>query len=50
MDHYYPNAAWLALQRDTFDKLYQFKVRRGIPTWEEVFERALNSLSETVDS
>lgn len=50
MDSYYPNSAWLALQRNTFEKLYQFKVREGIPTWEEVFERALSSLSETVDS
>jgi hypothetical protein len=50
MDTYYPNSAWLALQRDTFEKLYQFKVREGIPTWEEAVERALNALSETVRS
>jgi hypothetical protein len=48
MDVYYPNSAWLALQRDTFEKLYQYKVREGIPTWEEALERALSSLSETV--
>jgi hypothetical protein len=48
MDTYYPNSAWLVLQRDTFEKLYQFKVREGIPTWEEALERALNALSETV--
>jgi len=50
MDVYYPNSAWLALQRDTFEKLYQFKVRDGIPTWEEALERALSALSETVRS
>jgi len=50
MDMYYPNSAWLALQRDTFEKLYQYKVREGIPTWEEVLERALNALQETVSS
>src|SRR5580658_11025907 len=50
MDVYYPNSAWLALQRDTFLKLYQFKVREGIPTWEEALERALGALSETVRS
>ena len=50
MDVYYPNSAWLALQRDTFEKLYQYKVREGIPTWEEVLERALNALPETVRS
>jgi hypothetical protein len=50
MDMYYPNSAWLALQRDTFEKLYQYKVREGIPTWEEALERALNALQETVRS
>jgi hypothetical protein len=48
MDVYYPNSAWLALQRDTFEKLYQYKVREGIPTWEEALERALSALPETV--
>jgi Family of unknown function (DUF6084) len=48
MDMYYPNSAWLALQRDAFEKLYQFKVREGIPTWEEALERALSALPETV--
>lgn len=50
MDAYYPNAAWLALRRDAFEKLYQFKVRAGIPTWEEVIERAVIGLTETVRS
>jgi hypothetical protein len=50
MDVYYPNSAWLALQRDTFEKLYQYKVREGIPTWEEALERALDALPESVRS
>jgi Family of unknown function (DUF6084) len=50
MDLYYPNSVWLAVQRDTFEKLYQYKVREGIPTWEEALERALNALPETVRS
>jgi hypothetical protein len=48
MDMYYPNSAWLVLRKDTFEKLYQYKVREGIPTWEEAIERALNALAETV--
>jgi len=48
MDMYYPNSAWLALQRDTFERLYQYKMREGIPTWEEALERALNALPEPV--
>jgi hypothetical protein len=50
MDAYYPNSAWLALRKDVFERLYQFKVREGIPTWEETIERALNALPETVRS
>ena len=50
IDMYYPNSAWLSLQRDTFEKLYQFKVREGILTWEEALERALTALPETVRS
>jgi Family of unknown function (DUF6084) len=50
MDAYYPNSAWLSLQRDTFERLYQYKVREGIPSWEEAVERALNALPETVRS
>jgi hypothetical protein len=40
MEHYYPNVAWLALRKDVFDRLYQFKVARGIPTWEQALEDA----------
>ena len=40
MDAHYPNAAWLCLQRDIFEKLLDYKVRNGIPT----FERALEEL------
>ncbi len=41
MDSYYPNTAWMNLRRDVFDRLYQYKVRHGIPTWEETLERML---------
>jgi hypothetical protein len=50
MDVYYPNSAWLALRKDAFERLYQFKVREGIPTWEEAIERAMDALPETVRS
>jgi hypothetical protein len=41
MEHYYPNSAWLCLRKDAFDALYQYKVRNGIPTWEEAIEAIL---------
>ena len=48
MNHYYPNSAWLCLRRDVFDLLYQYKVRHGIPTWEQVIERVLAEKEEAV--
>jgi len=48
MDAYYPNSAWLALRKDVFEKLYEFKIREGIPTWEEALERVLSAAAETV--
>ncbi|MGH9704651.1 MAG: DUF6084 family protein [Candidatus Acidiferrales bacterium] len=50
IDAYYPNSAWLALRRDAFEKLHQFKMREGIPTWEEAIERAFSALPEAVRS
>lgn len=47
MQSYYPNSAWLQLRKDAFDRLYQYKVRRGIPTWEELLESIL-PIEETV--
>ena len=47
MDSYYPNSAWLRLHKDAFDRLYQYKVRNGIPTWEEALERII-PVEETV--
>lgn len=47
MDLYYPNSAWLCLQRDVFDRLSQYKMDRGIPTWEQALESLLNDEVET---
>jgi Family of unknown function (DUF6084) len=48
MDIYYPNTAWLCLRRDVFERLYQYKVEHGIPTWEQALERILPALEEAV--
>jgi hypothetical protein len=39
MQAYYPNSVWLCLHKDAFNRLYQYKVRHGIPTWEAALER-----------
>jgi len=41
MDMHFPNTAWLCLQRDAFEQLYEYKMRHGIPTWEQVIRRVL---------
>ena len=45
---YYPNSAWLVLRRDVFDKLDEYKRKRGIPTWEEAMARLLAEADEMV--
>jgi hypothetical protein len=38
MDIYYPNTRWLCLRSDAFERLYRYKVRHGLPTFEQVME------------
>jgi hypothetical protein len=47
MDIYYPNSAWLNLRRDVFDRLSEYKRRRGIPTWEQTLESLLPVVEES---
>jgi hypothetical protein len=46
MDGYYPNSAWLSIRKDVFNRVYDYKVRRGLQTWEETFN-ALLATAET---
>ena len=41
MAHHYPNAAWLALRRDVFERMVRYKARHGLPTWEQMMEHVL---------
>jgi hypothetical protein len=41
MDAYYPNSVWLSLRRDVFERLYQYKMQQGIPTWEQLLENMI---------
>lgn len=41
MDMYFPNTAWLCLRRDSFEQLYEYKMRHGLPTWEQAIAKAL---------
>jgi hypothetical protein len=43
MDHYYPDSAWLLLERDVFERLYAYKRRNGLPSWEHAVRTLLDS-------
>ncbi len=49
MDHYFPNSAWIRLRKDAFDRLYDFKARRGLPTWEAAVEALLRASEQEVE-
>lgn len=46
MEAYYPNSSWLCLRKDVFDRLGQFKSRRGLATWEQALEGLLAAAEE----
>jgi Family of unknown function (DUF6084) len=49
MEHYFPNSAWIRLHKDAFDGLYNYKVRRGLPTWEAAVEELLLASEHEVE-
>jgi hypothetical protein len=49
MDQYFPNSAWVRLRKDAFDQLYDYKVRKGLPTWEATVEALLQASEQGVE-
>ena len=41
MDSFYGDSAWIALRRDVFDRLQDYKARNAIHSWEALFESIL---------
>jgi hypothetical protein len=48
MEHYYPDGAWLRLRRDVFERLWAFKRRQGIATWDETIDKLIPLSKEAV--
>lgn len=46
IDLHHPNTAWLGLRRDNFERLYDFRVRHGLATFDEAIERMLANARE----
>ena len=49
MERYFPNSAWIRLRKDAFDRLYDYKVRMGLPTWEAAVEALLRASEQEVE-
>jgi hypothetical protein len=45
MEIHYPNSAWLCLRRDAFEQLYNYKVRHGLPTWEQAIAKVFAEIT-----
>jgi hypothetical protein len=47
IDSHYPDSTWLRLSRETFDRLYRYKVAHSIPMWDQLIERVLDGVEAT---
>jgi hypothetical protein len=43
MAHFFPNAGWLRLDRETIGALVRFKGENGLSSWEQVFDTLLDA-------
>jgi hypothetical protein len=46
MEEHYPNCTWLSLKREILDRLYEYRRRNGIATWEQTIEELLDGRKE----
>jgi hypothetical protein len=49
MDHYFPNSAWLRLHKNIFDRLYDYRSRNALLTWDRTLESLLNTAEKEVE-
>ncbi|MDQ2866240.1 MAG: DUF6084 family protein [Candidatus Eremiobacteraeota bacterium] len=48
MDHYFPNQAWIRIDKETFDELYRLRTQFGLLSWEQTFDKLFASSGERV--
>ncbi|MGH7907394.1 MAG: DUF6084 family protein [Candidatus Binataceae bacterium] len=46
MDQYYSNVVWLCLRKDVFERLYRYKSRLTLPSWDQAVDRLLAQTEE----
>ena len=42
IDAHYPNSIWMRLPKESFDRLYRYKVARGIPMWDQLLDQLID--------
>jgi hypothetical protein len=42
MDLHFRGSAWLRLRRDAFDRLYAYKARNALPSWDAAVESLID--------
>jgi hypothetical protein len=50
MANYFPNTAWIRLNKEVFDRLYQYRAKHSLPSWEAALLQLLQAKSEEVSS
>ncbi|GAC1656629.1 MAG: DUF6084 family protein [Vulcanimicrobiaceae bacterium] len=48
MDQYFPNQAWIRIDKEIFDDLYRIKQRFGFLSWDETLQKLCESSGERV--
>jgi Family of unknown function (DUF6084) len=46
MEQHYPNTYWFYLHRDSFERLYAYRRRHGMASWEQTIDRLLRELEK----
>jgi len=46
IDAHYPGNLWLRLPRETFDRLYRYKVLKKIPRWEQLVDHLIDQAEQ----
>jgi hypothetical protein len=46
MDQHFRGSAWLRLRRESFDRLYAYKARNALPSWDEAVEALLREAGQ----
>jgi len=46
VEMHYPNAMWLRLERDSFERLYRYKIANGLAMWEQAIEQLIEKAND----